>query len=131
MSAELAARAAILAALAGDAELGALVNQISDGEPVKASTPWLMIGEAAALGWGARGVDGVALRQTMMLTARGDDLGAVTTILARVDAVLANIDGALGDWRLTSLRFERSRISRSRGEWRATIDYALRLARLG
>jgi len=130
MSAELAARAAILAALEGDSQLGGLVNQISDGEPVKASPPWLMIGETAALGWGARGVDGVALRQPISLVLRGDDLGAVTAILARIDVVLGSMDGDLGVWRVTSLRFERSRISRSRADWRATIDYAIRLARL-
>ncbi len=113
MSAELAARAAIVAALGGDEALAGLVNQISDGEPVKASPPWLLVGAAVATGWGARGVDGATLRQTLELSLRGDQLSAVTAILDRVDDVLRGMDDDLGDWRVTSLRFERSRIRRS------------------
>ncbi len=130
MSAELAARAAIVAALGGDEALAGLVNQIADGEPVKASPPWLLVGAATATGWGARGVDGVTLRQTLELNLRGDQLPAVTAILDRVDAVLRDMDGDLGDWRVTSFRFERSRIRRSGTEWRAGVDYTIRMARL-
>lgn len=130
MSAELAARAAILSALTQDATLAGLVNQISEGEPLKASPPWLMLGDGAALGWGARGVDGVTLRQPIQLLLEGDALSAVTLIVDRVDAVMRGLPAELDGWRLTSLRFERSRIARTRNAWRANIDYALRLARL-
>ena len=130
MSGEMSVRAAMLAALRGDAALMGLVNQVSDGEPVKASTPWLLLGDSSVTGWGARGVDGLSLRQPIMLTVRGDDLARVTGVIERIDAVLRAMDGALGDWRITSLRFERSRIIRSRTEWRANLDYAVRAARL-
>ena len=130
MSGEMIVRAAMLAALRGDAALMALVNQVSDGEPVKASAPWLLLGDTSVTGWGARGVDGLSLRQPLMLTVRGDDLARVTGVIERIDVVLRGMDGALGDWRITSLRFERSRIVRSRSEWRANLDYAVRAARL-
>jgi hypothetical protein len=130
MSGALAVRGAILAALREDAALQGLVNQVSDGEPVKASAPWLLVGDPAGSGWGARGVDGLSLRQPLLLTLRGDDLARVTDIMARIDAALGGIDGDLGVWRITSLRFERSRITRSRAEWRAAVDYAVRAARL-
>ncbi len=107
-----------------------LVNQIADGEPVKASPPWLLVGGATASGWGARGVDGVTLRQTIELALRGDQLSAVTAILDRVDELLRGMDGDLGDWRMTNLSFDRSRIRRSGTEWRAASDYSIRLARL-
>jgi len=129
MSAELAARAAILAVLQGDAALADLVNQITDGEPVKASPPWLLVGGATASGWGARGVRGVTLRQTIELTLRGDQLSAVTAILDRVDELLRDMDDDLGDWRMTHLALERSRIRRSGTEWRAAADYSIRMAR--
>lgn len=128
MSAELAARAAILATLQGDAALTGLVNQIADGEPVKASPPWLLLGSATASGWGARGVCGVTLRQTIELTLRGDQLSAVTAILDRADELLRGMDGNLGAWRITYLAFERSRIRRSGTEWRAAADYSIRMA---
>lgn len=130
MSAELAARAAILAALRDDATLMGLVNQVADGEPVKASPPWLLVGGTEARGWGARGVDGVTLRQTIELALRGDQRAAVTAILDRVDQLLPGMDGDLGDWRTTHLTFERSRIRRSGTEWRASADWSIRMARL-
>ncbi|HZV58481.1 MAG TPA: DUF3168 domain-containing protein [Sphingobium sp.] len=130
MSAELAVRAAILAAMAADATLAGLVNQIADGDPVKASPPWLLVGTANAVGWGARGVDGVTLRQGIELVLRGDQLSAVTTILDRVDVLLRDMASDLGAWRITALAFERSRIRRTEREWRASVDYSIRLARL-
>jgi hypothetical protein len=130
MNGDLAVRGAMLAALRSDAALMALVNQVSDGEPVTASPPWLQMGDPVATGWGARGVDGLTMRQPLLLVLRGDDLARVTAILTRIDTVLAAMDSDLGAWRITSLRFERSRIARSRTEWRASIDYAVRAARL-
>lgn len=130
MSGAILVRSAVLAALRGDEMLAGLVNQVSDGAPIKASAPWLLLGDPAIAGWGARGVDGLSLRQPIQIMLRGDDLARVTAILDRVDAALAAIDGDLGAWRITSLRFERSRIARSRTEWRAAVDYAVRAARL-
>jgi hypothetical protein len=130
MSGELAVRGAMLSALRNDATLQTLVNQMSDGVPEKASAPWLMLGECTASGWGARGVEGLSLRQSLLLVLRGEDLARVTAIIGRVDAALAASEPELGDWRITSLRFERSRILRSRTEWRVTADYAVRAARV-
>jgi hypothetical protein len=66
----------------------------------------------------------------LLLVLRGDDLARVTAIIERIDAALAATEPDLGDWRITSLRFERSRILRSRTEWRVTADYAVRAARV-
>jgi hypothetical protein len=130
MSGELAVRSAMLAALRGDAILSTLVNQLSDGVPDKASAPWLMLGESTASGWGARSVEGLSLRQSLLLVLRGDDIARVMAIIERVDAALAATELDLGDWRITSLRFERSRILRSRTEWRVSADYAVRAAKV-
>jgi len=129
MSGEIIVRGLIRDALRADDALGALVNQVSDGEPVKASAPWLMLGDAVATGWGARGVEGLTLRQPIQLVVRGDDLSRVSSVLSRVYAVLTSIDTDAGEWRITSLRLERSRIWRSRTEWKASVDYSVRAAR--
>lgn len=130
MSAELAARAAILTALRSDATLLGLVNQIADGDPVKASAPWLLVGGATATGWGARGVEGVTLRQSFELAMRGTAVTDVSAVLGQIDFVLKAMPGELGDWRITSLNLERSRIRRTETEWRAGADYSIRLVRL-
>jgi len=129
MSGALVIRAAIHAALSADAGLLALVNQISDRTPARASAPWLMLGDGVATGWGARDVDGVTLRQPIRLDVRGDDFAHVTAIMARLGAVLDQMDADLGDWRLTSLRPERTRAARRPGAWRIEVDYLVRAAR--
>lgn len=130
MSAEILAREAIRATLEADTGLRALVNQISDGEPVKASGPWLMLGEGSASAFGARGVNGVALRVPVILTLRGDAPGDVGTILEALEVALGAVPGEIGVWKVTTLRFERSRLRRDKAGWRVVVDYALRLARL-
>ena len=40
------------------------------------------------------------------------------------------MNGELGDWRVTNLAFERSRIRRSGTAWRAAADWSIRMARL-
>jgi len=124
-------RGAIHAALSGDAALAALVQQVSEGAPLKASTPWLQLDDAQATGWGARGVDGLTLRQPIRLTVRGDDRARVEAVVARVEACLAAMADDAGDWRIIDLRCERARIVRGRTDWRVTLDYAVRAARLG
>ncbi len=131
MNGAMLVRGAIHAALHGDAALAALVQQVSEGVPLKASAPWLQLDEAQATGWGARGVDGLTLRQPIRITVRGDDRARVDAIVARVEACLAGMPGDVGDWRITDLRCDRARMVRGRTDWRVTLDYAVRAARLG
>lgn len=131
MSAEISAREAIRATLDADAALRARVNQVSDGEPVKASGPWLMLGEGSASGFGARGVNGVALRVPVILALRGDAPGEVGAILDALDTAMAAVPEVVGGWKITVLRFERSRLRRDKAGWRIVTDYMLRLVRWG
>lgn len=62
MSGALLVRSAIHDALSGDGTLASLVNQVCDGEPVKASAPWLQVGDPVVTGWGARGVEGLTVK---------------------------------------------------------------------
>jgi Protein of unknown function (DUF3168) len=130
MSGELVARDAIITLLRADSGLAALVNQVADGDPGKASAPWLRVGDASTNGWGARGVDGRTLRLPIQLNVRGDQITQVAAIIDQVDTIIRDADPALGAWRITLLRLERSRISRTQAGWGVTMDYALRIARL-
>lgn len=129
MSAEMQAREAIRATLTESVTLRALVHQISDGDPAKASSPWLMLDEGSAIGFGARGVDGVALRVPVILTFRGDAPGDVDAVLDALGAAMRTVPDMIGDWKVTVMRFERSRLRRDKAGWRIVSDYALRLVR--
>jgi hypothetical protein len=131
MSAGASLRVAMLAALRGDAALGALVNQIADGDQGKASPPAITIGEASETGWGARAVDGRALRVPLTVTDRGDGPAGVAGIVDAIDTALAAVPATIDGWRLLDLRFARSRLlSPRQGEWVALVDYGARLARI-
>ena len=52
MSAELAVRAAVIAALRADAMLMAGLNGLYDGEPVRASAPYGHVGDCIGTEWG-------------------------------------------------------------------------------
>jgi hypothetical protein len=127
MSAEIQTREAIRLVLEASATLRARVNQISDGDPAKASSPWLILGEGSASGFGALGVDGVALRVPVILTLRGDAPGDVDAVLDAVDVAMRTVPDMIGDWKVTVMRFERSRLRRDKAGWRIVSDYALRL----
>jgi hypothetical protein len=130
MSGELRARDAILSLLRADSDLAALLNQVSDGDPGKASAPWLRVGEASSNSWGARGVDGRTLRLPIQLSLRGDQMAPVAAIIDQVDTIIRDANPMLDAWRITLLRLERSRISRTQAGWSVAMDYALRVVRL-
>lgn len=130
MTGELRTRDAMIALLRSDAALLLLVNQISDGDPGKASPPWLRVGDAVATDWGARQVDGRTMRLPIQLALRGDALAPVAAIVERVDTLLREATLDIAPWRITLLRLERSQIGRNQTGWSATMDYTVRLARL-
>lgn len=137
MSAEGAMRAAVVAALGGDAALMALVNGIHDGAPVQASAPYVVVAECAGADWGAKGVDGREVRLSISLHDKGDTSVAIAEMLGRVEAVMRGIESLVGGWRVVTMRFVRSRVARSvtsqrRDEgWQGVVDYRMRVVSEG
>lgn len=133
MSAEVAARAAVLKALHADAAFMAGVNALYDGAPGRAAMPHGQVGEAIGSEWGGKDVDGREVRVTIALAVAGDSPAALAPLIARVEPAIgaaAAIDG----WRIVSARLLRSRVARQGGGapgWGATIDYRLRVVREG
>lgn len=129
MSAEIELRDAVLAQLRGDAALMALVNRVYDGDPVKATTPYILVGECAGSDWGTKNHAGRELRLGITIY---DD----TQTAARIGQILPLVHGALGQvaaagtgtWRVGSLVLVRSRLfGRESGRWSALLDWRLRV----
>jgi hypothetical protein len=136
MSAEVAVRGAIVAALRGDGALGALVNGVHDGEPGRAGAPYAFVGECLGADWGGKDVDGRELRLTIGLVVADAAPARLAAMMARVGPALDAAEAADG-WRIVSARLARSRVApaaRGSGEgagWRATIDWRVRAVREG
>ncbi|UZW53894.1 DUF3168 domain-containing protein [Sphingobium sp. JS3065] len=131
MSAEVAVRGAVVAALRGDAELMAGLNGLFDGAPGRASAPYGVVGDCVALEWGAKDVDGRELVVTVSLYDAGEAPARLAALLGRVDAVLRVLEPG-GGWRVVGARLARSRVARTgaRDAWQALADYRMRVVRV-
>lgn len=134
MSAELAIRAAMLAALKGDAALMAVLNGAYDGmpegAPVRLSAPYAVVGESLASDWGTKDGDGREVRIGLTLADRGDTSERLAQMLERADAVVRGMAGPVAGWSV-NIAFLRSRVIRARDqEWRAMLDYRVRMLRV-
>ncbi|WP_420146073.1 tail completion protein gp17 [Sphingobium sp.] len=137
MSGEAAARAAVIAALRGDAALMEQANALFDGEPGRAAAPYGFVGEAIGAEWGGKGLDGREVRLTIGLRVGDEATARIAAMMARVDAVMAMLsdqDGwRPGEWQIVTARLIRSRMMRdapgSPTGWRAIVDYRLRMVR--
>ncbi|BBD96819.1 DUF3168 domain-containing protein [Sphingobium amiense] len=134
MSAEMAVRAAMIAALRADGALMALVNGVHDGEPARAAAPYGFAGECIGSDWGGKDLEGREIRLSVGLVAAADGAAALAAMIARVDPAMQGLVAADG-WRVASARLVRSRIAREgpapASGWRAVVDYRVRVVRDG
>lgn len=135
MSAEMAVRAAMIAALRADGALMALVHGVHDGEPGRAAAPYAFAGECIGADWGGKAMEGRELRMTIGLVAAADSAVVIAAMIARIDPVMQGLGGAADGWRVASARLVRSRIAREgpspASGWRAVVDYRVRAVRDG
>lgn len=134
MSAEVAARAAVIAALRADGALMDGLNGLYDGEPGRASAPYGHVGECIGADWGGKDVEGRELRLTIGLRSADETPGRLGGMIARIDPAIG-LAQAQDGWRIVTARLVRSRVARdgtgASAGWRAVIDYRLRVVREG
>lgn len=126
MSMLVSAKAALIAALRGDAALSALVHHIDDGEAKSLSPPYGRITEASASEWGAKDRPGHELRIELLFADRGDGarLDAIGAAACRVIAAMPRI---IGGWETGGFTVLRTRQARGRnGINQVTISLRIR-----
>lgn len=138
MSAEMAVRGAVLAALRADGDLAGRVNGVSDGDAGQASGPFVMLAECSGADWGGKGLDGREVRIAIELRDPGEGAGGIAAMLTLVDGALRGVAGLVRDgWQLVGVALIRSRIARPgpghrrEGGWRGVVDYRVRAVRAG
>ncbi|MBB3981479.1 hypothetical protein GGR44_001126 [Sphingobium fontiphilum] len=136
MSAEMAVRGAVLAALRADGDLAGRVNGVSDGDVGQASGPYVMLAECSGADWGGKGLDGREVRIAIELRDPGEGAGGIAAMLTRVDGALHGLAGLARDgWHMVGVALIRSRIARPgpghrrEGGWRGVVDYRVRALR--
>lgn len=129
MSAEQEIRAAMIAGLRGHSGLSALVNRVFDGPPVKASVPYVVVGEFSGTDWGTKDRPGRELRLALSIIDEGETPTRIGTILPLVGiAVQGVVAAGVAGWEMGSLVLVRSRLVASApSKWSAVMDYRLRV----
>ena len=134
MSAEVAARAAVIAALRADGALMDGLNDLYDSEPGRASAPYGHVGECIGADWGGKDVEWREVRLTIGLRSADETPARLAGMIARIDPAIGQAQARDG-WRIVTARLVRSRVARDGAgaalEWRAVIDYRLRVVREG
>lgn len=131
MNAETEIRAALMAQLRGDASLSGMVNRIHDGTPVKASAPYVSVGECIGTDWGCKDRDGREVRLSIAIVDEAESGGRIGQIMPLVEAgvrqvALAGVPG----WQMGGAGLVRSRlVGQAQGRWTAVLDFRLRMLR--
>jgi hypothetical protein len=128
MSAELAVRAAMLAALTGDGALSALLNGVYDGTPVKATPPHAIVGECLGGDWGVKDADGREVRVALSLFDVQETPARLAEMMLLADRDVRGMSGLVDGWRIAGVAFLRSRTVKGRDRgWSCVMDYRVRV----
>ncbi len=126
MGDEMAVRGAVLEALRGDAALAAMLNGVWDGPPVKASAPYVVLGECIGVDWGTKDRAGREVRVAMTVQDKRENADGLAALLALVDAAVRRV--TVPGCEMGAVGLVRSRVLRARDEgWRAVVEYRVRV----
>jgi hypothetical protein len=133
MSAAVVLTEAIRAALAGYAPLAEGLAGVFDAPPVRAATPYALIGEAQLSDWGTKDMVGREARVVVSLHDAGESPARLRRLSGEVELAMAGMPRAIGDgWDLASRVLLRARIERKgEGRWIATSEWRLRMLKSG
>ena len=126
-----AVQAALIAALAGDAVLGAAVSGVFDGPPARAPYPYVAMGAGATGDWSHKSGRGREHRVAATIWDDGDSPVRLLRLMAAAEDAIEGIAPDLTGHRIASLIFLRSRVLRDAdGPWAGMLEYRVRTLEL-
>lgn len=117
---------AVVAALAGDAGLAALVaDRIHDSPPRASAFPYVAVGEIVAADWSGGSDEGAELRLLLHLWSRGGGKAETLAIAAAIEPLLHDQALGLSGHRLVNLRHQRTTIGQDPDgrTWHGTMRF--------
>ena len=117
---EASLRSAVIAALAGDRTLAAMLNRVGDGEGELAPVPYAVVGDAQSSEWGAKDRPGAEVRCVVMIADRGDSTRSAEASSV-VERIIAELPRRLDDWDTSGVVVLSRRVTRRRDGLRQSI----------
>ena len=117
---EASLRSAVIAALAGDRTLAAMLNRVGDGEGELAPVPYAVVGDAQSSEWGAKDRPGAEVRCVVMIADRGDSTRLAEASSA-IERIIAELPRRLDDWDTSGVVVLSRRVTRRRDGLRQSI----------
>ena len=116
-----AVQAAVVALLGG-------IAPVYDGAPPRAVFPYILISDSPVSDWSTKTERGREIRLALTLWDDGEEAESLRTLMIAVEAAMDTFPRNLPGWRVASLVFLRSLISREPdGPSAALIEYRIRL----
>lgn len=124
---EIPLRASLIAWLAGDPVLAAMLNAVTEEAPSRTALPWLAIATSASVDWSSKSETGCETRIALELHLRGDRPEDGAAVTAAIQARIAAMPRDQGAYRIVTLNFLRSRAEARANNTRAMLlEYRFR-----
>jgi hypothetical protein len=121
-------RTLLVAWLAADPLLSAMLNAVTEEAPARASPPWLGIAASASTDWSTKDRRGRELRVALELHLRGEEASEAAAIVAQMEDRVESLPRDHGEFVLASTTFLRARAEqRPRNERAVLLEYRFRL----
>ncbi|MBL0925729.1 MAG: DUF3168 domain-containing protein [Sphingomonadaceae bacterium] len=121
---------AAVSALQAHPVLATELTGIYDGPPPRATFPYIAVADGLETDWSTKTEEGREIRLALTLWHDGDEASRLTSLKAHVEDAIAAMPRSFPGWRIASLVFLRSIVSRDpAGPWAALVEHRVRMLR--
>jgi hypothetical protein len=119
---------ALIEAAVAALETIAGIGRVYDAPPLQAAAPHALVGVDFEGDWGHKGGSGREVRLATTLFDKAERPVRLRRLAAEAESTLGGLAGLLGEWRIVSMRFVRTRLVREpKGSWAAVVEFRARL----
>lgn len=128
MSAQEAVQAALIATIEAHSTLSGAINGVFVGKAVRATAPYVVLGESIAADWGSKSARGREIRIAVTVIDAAESPARLHRLMADLEDAIEDMARDLPGWRVASLVFLRSRILRDAArDWAGMVEYRVRV----
>ncbi len=121
-------QAAAIAALQAHPALALALSGVYDGPPARVAYPYVSVGDSLSSDWSTKTATGREIRLALTVWDDGEEPTRLHTLIGHVEDAIAGVARDVPGWRIASLVFLRSLITRdAAGPWAGLVEYRVRI----